>query len=93
MIKISRVLKGETNYLQLEFIDNGKGIPDERKPFLFQKQSKKVLDGDGMGLGLSIVQHLLSIYTGTIQVENKIPEDYSKGSNFIISIPEAPESG
>ena len=92
IIKILRVLKGETNYLQLEFIDNGKGIPDERKPFLFQRQSKKVLDGGGMGLGLSIVHHLLSIYTGTIQVENKIPEDYSKGSNFIISIPEAPES-
>jgi signal transduction histidine kinase len=84
--------KDETSYLQLEFIDNGKGIPDDRKPFLFQRQSTKSPDGGGMGLGLSIVQHLVSLYNGTIHVEDKVPGDYSQGSNFIILIPEAPES-
>jgi signal transduction histidine kinase len=92
IIKISRMPKDETSYLQLEFIDNGKGIPDDRKPFLFQRQSTKSPDGGGMGLGLSIVQHLVSLYNGTIHVEDKVPGDYSQGSNFIILIPEAPES-
>lgn len=93
LIKISRVVKDETNYLQLEFIDNGKGIPADRKQFIFQKQLKKASDNGGMGLGLSIVDHLLAIYNGTIHVEDRIPGDYSKGSNFVILIPEAPESG
>ena len=42
----------------------------------------------GMGLGLLLVKIILDNYNGEIWVEDKIKGDYSKGSNFIILIPE-----
>ena len=59
--------------------DNGKGIPDEFIPKLFEPffTSKK----NGMGLGLAACYSIIESHKGTIQVETKI----DKGSNFIIS--------
>jgi len=59
--------------------DNGKGIPDEFLPKLFEPffTSKK----NGMGLGLAACYSIIESHKGTIHVETKI----DKGSNFIIS--------
>jgi PAS domain S-box-containing protein len=59
--------------------DNGKGIPDEFIPKLFEPffTSKK----NGMGLGLAACYSIIESHKGTIQVETKL----DKGSNFIIS--------
>jgi signal transduction histidine kinase len=40
-----------------------------------------------MGLGLSLVQKIVSKYNGKIWVEDKVKGEYSKGSNFIILLP------
>jgi len=42
-----------------------------------------------MGLGLSLVKKIMDSYFGYIWVENRVQEDYSKGSNFVILIPKA----
>ena len=42
----------------------------------------------GMGLGLLLVKRILDNYNGEIWVEDKIKGDYTKGTNFIILIPE-----
>jgi len=59
--------------------DNGKGIPAEFLPKLFEPffTSKK----NGMGLGLAACYSIIESHKGTIQVETKL----DKGSNFIIS--------
>ena len=59
--------------------DNGKGIPDEFLPKLFEPffTSKK----NGMGLGLAACYSIIESHKGTIHIETKI----DKGSNFIIS--------
>jgi len=59
--------------------DNGKGIPDEFLPKLFEPffTSKK----NGMGLGLAACYSIIESHKGTIHVETKV----DKGSNFIIS--------
>jgi len=59
--------------------DNGKGIPDEFLPKLFEPffTSKK----NGMGLGLAACYSIIESHKGTIDVETKV----DKGSNFIIS--------
>jgi len=59
--------------------DNGKGIPDEFLPKLFEPffTSKK----NGMGLGLAACYSIIESHKGTIHVETKM----DKGSNFIIS--------
>ena len=42
-----------------------------------------------MGLGLSLVKKIIESYHGQIWVEDRFEGDYSKGSNFIVLIPEA----
>jgi len=42
-----------------------------------------------MGFGLSVAKRVINKCKGKIWVEDKISGDYSKGSNFIILIPEA----
>jgi PAS domain S-box-containing protein len=88
LIKISKLQKDGIKFLKLEFIDNGIGISDGRKKIIFKKGYKKEKQSKGMGLGLSLVKKILEIYNGQIWVENKVIEDYTKGSNFIILIPE-----
>ena len=44
-----------------------------------------------MGLGLSLVRIILEAFDSKIWVEDKIPGEYSNGSNFVILFPEAKE--
>lgn len=84
-IKISKLAKEGNNYYKIEFIDNGVGIEDDRKTTIFQRADKSI---GGMGLGLSLVKKIIQKYEGKVWVENIVKDDYSKGSNFIILIPE-----
>ena len=87
LIKISNEEKEGKKFVKFEFIDNGIGIQDERKERIFQRTGKNSIKG--MGLGLSLVNHIIMKYNGHIWVENNVKDDYSKGSNFILLIPEA----
>ena len=87
-IRISKVQKDTIDYVKLEFIDNGIGIPDIRKELIFQRAYTEDRSVSGMGIGLSLVKAIITRYKGQIRVEDKVQGDYSKGSNFIILIPE-----
>ncbi|TFG01644.1 MAG: PAS domain S-box protein, partial [Promethearchaeota archaeon] len=89
LVKISEEQKNNINYLKFEFIDNGIGIPDERKDILFQRVTKRNGKVRGLGIGLSLVKQLIDIYNGKIWIENKVKGDYTKGSNFSVLIPKA----
>jgi signal transduction histidine kinase len=86
IIKLSKYQKNSINYLKLEFIDNGRGIPDEMKTDIFKKY-KTDTKSTGMGLGLSLVKKIIEKYNGQIWVEDKVQGDYQKGSNFVVLIP------
>jgi len=75
--------KGES-FIKIQFIDNGDGIEDIRKKFIFQRGSKEKSSNGGMGLGLSLVKKTIDRYGGKIWVEDRIIGDYTKGSNFIL---------
>ncbi len=67
-------------------MDNGIGIPDESKELIFEKGYKKDTKIRGMGIGLSLVKKIVESFQGEIWVQNRIKDDYSKGSNFVILI-------
>jgi len=87
-IKVSKEkIKGK-RFVKIQFIDNGDGIEDIRKKYIFQRGSKEKSSNGGMGLGLSLVKKTIDRYNGKIWVEDRIKKDHSKGSNFILLIPE-----
>lgn len=89
LVKISRIKKKSKSFIKMEFIDNGRGVEDERKEMIFRKKTGITKGGRGMGLGLSLVKKIMFNYRGSVWIEDKIQNDYSKGSNFVLLIPEA----
>ena len=88
-VKISKQQKDNIHYLKIEIEDNGIGINDSRKELIFQRGYMEGKSVYGMGLGLSLVKKIIETYNGKIWVEDRVKGDQSKGSNFIVLIPEA----
>jgi PAS domain S-box-containing protein len=88
-IKISKETRDDIKFVKLQFIDNGIGVPDFRKQSVFQRSLNKDRTINGMGIGLSLVSSIIYSYHGHIAVEDKEKGDPTKGSNFIVYIPEA----
>lgn len=87
-IKISEARVKSKNFIKMEFQDNGAGIEDSRKKKIFLRGNKEDKYISGMGLGLSLVTKIIESYKGKIWVENRVDGDYTKGSNFVLLIPE-----
>jgi len=82
-IKISKTELGTNPYFKIEIKDNGNGITKDDKEKVFQQGFKRN-HSSGMGIGLSLVKEIIEGYNGRVWVENRIKEDYTKGSNFIL---------
>ncbi len=63
-------------------VDNGPGIPDDRKELVFQEGEKNV-DSEGTGLGLYLVDTLVDRYGGDVRIEDNEP----RGAAFVVSLP------
>lgn len=83
-----RYLNGQA---EIEVIDTGIGIAPEFLPFVFDRFRQA--DGSitrkhgGLGLGLAIVQHLVKMHDGTVEVESA---GEGQGAIFRIRLPLAP---
>jgi len=82
---------GDVGYWRVEVRDQGKGIPEERKPQLFQRFENldTGMAAESHGLGLSVVKALVDRYQGKVWVEDRIKGDHTKGSIFVIMLPKA----
>ena len=89
LIQILKEHKEGVNFIRINFIDNGLGVPDALKQRIFQRDDKKRKGSKGMGIGLSLVNKVVKHYEGRIWVEDRVKGDYSKGSTFILLIPES----
>ncbi len=87
-IKVSKEPFEGKRYIKIQFIDNADGIENMRKQYIFERGSKEQSLNGGMGLGLSLVKRTIDLYNGKIWVEDRIKGDHSKGSIFILLIPE-----
>src|SRR6185312_3986211 len=72
----------------IEVRDSGIGIRPDFLPYVFdrfrQAESTLTRSHGGLGLGLSIVRHLLELHGGTVEVES---EGEGKGTTFRVSLP------
>ncbi|MCB8979752.1 MAG: GAF domain-containing protein [Ardenticatenaceae bacterium] len=73
--------------LRLRVCDDGPGIPENERPYLFDRfyrGAQAVESGlPGNGLGLAVVKELLAQYGGTIAVESEV----GVGSCFVVQLP------
>jgi len=82
-ISIHTAYQAAPERLLLKIMDSGKGIPESIRPRIFDPFFTTKQVGDGLGLGLSIVQGIVRAHGGEIQVES----DQGKGTTFTISLP------
>jgi len=80
-IRIQTSYDPKLQTVRLEVSDDGRGIPEEDKERLFEPyfSTKK----SGMGLGLTIVNAIISDHNGYIRVRDNKP----KGTTFLIELP------
>jgi signal transduction histidine kinase len=83
-IETSEIIEDNTNYIKIEFKDNGLGIIKKRKISIFERSHRLRKSTIGMGIGLSLVKKIINGYDGKVWVENRVKGDRSKGSNFIV---------
>jgi len=78
--------------VRVSFTDSGPGVPEEFREAIFNRfyrlEKDRARDTGGAGLGLSIVQWIVSAHKGHVWVEAS-----AHGSVFILEIPTLPPSG
>lgn len=81
----------DDKFYHFEFRDDGRGVPEEHLPHLFERfyrvdAGRARKGGSGTGLGLPIVQNTILAHGGTIEVSNR-PEG---GLCFTFTLTKAP---
>lgn len=75
-------------HVRITISDTGCGIKPEHLPYVFERywqpESASRKRKAGLGLGLSLVKHIVELHGGTVAVES---EGENKGANFIINLP------
>jgi signal transduction histidine kinase/CheY-like chemotaxis protein len=82
------VVERDARAITIEVSDNGQGIAPEFLPRVFdrfrQQDNSSTRSRGGLGLGLSIVRHLVELHGGTISAES---EGIGKGAKFTVTLP------
>ena len=86
---ISVVIRAADEQLEFEVGDDGMGIPAELLPRVFDLfvQNERTLDRaqGGLGIGLSVVKHLIEMHGGAVEARSEGP---GRGSTFTIRLPQ-----
>lgn len=85
-IKISQEKHDKIDYIKIEIMDNGIGMPDALKKNLFYKIYDKPKSLKRIGLGLLLVREAIQSFNGSIWAEDRVKGDYTKGSKIIILV-------
>jgi signal transduction histidine kinase len=88
-IVLEREEENDGRYWRVSVEDDGPGIPDDIKGRIFDRMLKGTTTAKGTGLGLYLVKSLVESYGGRAWVEDRMPGDHSKGTRFVVMLPEA----
>ncbi len=83
ILSIKTSLSQDNNHLRIEISDTGPGIPEEIITHIFDPFYTTKEEGQGTGLGLSMVYGIIEDHNGSINVESTV----GLGSTFIIDLP------
>ncbi len=83
------ILIKDKRMIEIRFTDYGSGIPEDMKPILMAK----IIKGDqrfksSVGLGLSMAKAIFEFFDGKVWIENRVKDDYTKGTVVIIQLEE-----
>jgi signal transduction histidine kinase len=78
-LEIAHSMVDENKFWQLEFRDNGPGVPDPMKEQIFKRLARGEKSVHGSGLGLTIANEIVTRSGGKIWVEDRVKGDYSQG--------------
>lgn len=83
-------LRQQDGQIMAEVADQGMGIPEEDKPYLFSSffRARNVTNIQGTGLGLHIVKRYVDMLHGEIGVESEL----NKGTTIYINFPNLPST-
>lgn len=83
--EVKVILDFSQDELQVSFVDQGIGIPDEDQSKVFQSfyRGSNVSNVPGTGVGLSIVSEFVKLHKGKI----KLASEAGKGSTFTLILP------
>jgi PAS domain S-box-containing protein len=82
-VEVSLIEDGE--FLRMDFIDWGEGINDRMKETILTGIDERIRRISGVGL--TLVKQIIDLYSGKIWVEDRVKEDYSQGTRFVILLP------
>lgn len=79
-------LSSNANHIQITIADEGQGIPEEVRDKIFEPFFTTKPQGEGSGLGLSVVHGIVKSHQGSIQFSS----DDDKGTTFNVILPVHP---
>jgi two-component system CheB/CheR fusion protein len=86
--RVSVTLRDEGRHATLEVADTGRGIAPEFLPRLFemfqQAEGRTTRAEGGLGIGLALVKHLVSLHGGRVTGDSAGP---GRGSRFVVQLP------
>jgi signal transduction histidine kinase/CheY-like chemotaxis protein len=87
-------VRREADQVEIAVCDTGSGIRAELLPHVFERfrqaDSGRTRTHGGLGLGLTIVRHIVELHTGVIAASS---EGEGKGSRFVVRLPSAARVG
>ncbi|MBD3216097.1 MAG: PAS domain S-box protein [Candidatus Lokiarchaeota archaeon] len=87
IINISEVMRAHQDWIKIEIIDNGKGIPNKQKDAILGNLREKSQVSNRIGLGLLFVEKIIALCGGEISIKDRIEGTSSKGTNFTVYLP------
>lgn len=86
--EVTLSVRREANWARLDVVDNGPGIALADQARVFERFVRANEEGDGCGLGLSIVKEIVERHGGRVTLESLSP----RGLRVVVRLPLAPDA-